>query len=450
MSKLSQLILKYETSGPRYTSYPTAPHFSPSESKQALIEKALESDKAKSLYIHIPFCKTLCLFCGCSSSVCTEQKKADEYLSLLERELKIWQDRGFKRCDLEQIHFGGGTPNFLSPEQILRLGDIIKSFFEISKTCEFSAELDPRTLALEKVQAFAKIGINRASIGVQDTNPEVQKAILRLQPNELNKQAFEWLRRSGIEHINIDLMYGLPLQDSENFKRTIKDALELKPDRIALFNYAHVPWLKSAQKALEKYPMAQGEEKVALFEEAMEAFENAGFEYIGLDHFAKPEDELIKARNEGSLQRNFQGYSTRAGLDTFAIGLTSISQTRDSYRQNVKIYKDYESSINAGSLPIERGIILTPEDLLRREIIMSIMCNLKLDFKKIESKYNLDFKSTFEKALKNLSDFERDGLIEFGEDSLSVTKLGRLFLRNIAMNFDARMAGEKSRYSKTL
>ena len=300
------------------------------------------------------------------------------------------------------------------------------------------------------MQAFAKIGINRASIGVQDTNPEVQKAILRLQPNELNKQAFEWLRRSGIEHINIDLMYGLPLQDSENFKRTIKDALELKPDRIALFNYAHVPWLKSAQKALEKYPMAQGEEKVALFEEAMEAFENAGFEYIGLDHFAKPEDELIKARNEGSLQRNFQGYSTRAGLDTFAIGLTSISQTRDSYRQNVKIYKDYESSINAGSMPIERGIILTPEDLLRREIIMSIMCNLKLDFKKIESKYNLDFKSTFEKALKNLSDFERDGLIEFGEDSLSVTKLGRLFLRNIAMNFDARMAGEKSRYSKTL
>ena len=450
MSKLSQLILKYETSGPRYTSYPTAPHFSPAESKQALIKKALESGKAKSLYIHIPFCKTLCLFCGCSSSVCTEQKKADEYLELLERELKIWQNLGFKRCALEQIHFGGGTPNFLSPEQILRLGDIIKSFFEISKTCEFSAELDPRTLALEKVQAFAKIGINRASIGVQDTNPEVQKAILRLQPNDLNKRAFEWLRSSGIKHINIDLMYGLPLQNSENFKRTIQDALELKPDRIALFNYAHVPWLKSAQKALEKYPMARGEEKVALFEQAMEAFENAGFEYIGLDHFAKPEDELIKARNEGSLQRNFQGYSTRAGLDTFALGLTSISQTRDSYRQNVKVYKDYENSINAGSLPIERGIILRPDDLLRREIIMSIMCNLRLDFNKIESNYNLDFEKTFEKALQNLSDFERDGLIELGENSLSVTKLGRLFLRNIAMNFDARMAGEKSKYSKTL
>ncbi|MBO7521083.1 MAG: oxygen-independent coproporphyrinogen III oxidase [Opitutales bacterium] len=337
MKNLKELILKYETPGPRYTSYPAAPHFSPEADKAALAKKAVEIDSPRSLYIHIPFCKTQCLFCGCSSSVCTDVKKADEYLGLLEAELKLWQGAGLKKCALEQIHFGGGTPNFLTPEQILRLGKIIESYFEISCGCEYSAELDPRTLTPEKVAAFAKIGVNRASIGVQDTNAEVQKAIARIQPQEMNLRAFEWLRNSGIQKINVDLMYGLPLQNSQNFKNTINDALALRPDRIALFNYAHVPWMKSAQKALEKYPMASAREKVELFECAMSAFKGAGFEYIGLDHFALPQDELISARKNGTLQRNFQGYSTRAGLESFGLGLTSISQTKDSYPQNRKI-----------------------------------------------------------------------------------------------------------------
>lgn len=450
MSKLSELILKYETSGPRYTSYPTAPHFSTDESKESLIKKAVQNTKAKSLYIHIPFCRTLCFFCGCSSSVCTDSKKADSYLTLLQKELDIWKNNGLKKCALEQIHFGGGTPNFLLPEQILRLKSIIEDSFEISKDCEFSVELDPRTLSKEKVEAFASIGINRASLGVQDTNDNVQKAIGRVQPNSLNIKAIEWLKSSNINHINIDLIYGLALQNLDNFKNTIKDAINLNPDRIALFNYAHVPWMKTAQKAMEKYPMACGEEKVSMFEEAMLAFENAGFEYIGLDHFAKPNDELIKARNNGTLQRNFQGYSTRAGLETFSLGLTSISQTTDSYRQNIKIYKDYEKAISDAKLPIERGIILTSDDILRREIIMSIMCNLKLDFNSIGSKYNINFKETFKDAIKNLEAFEKDKLIEISNDSILVTKLGRFFIRNIAMNFDARMASEKSKYSKTL
>ncbi|MBR4598376.1 MAG: oxygen-independent coproporphyrinogen III oxidase, partial [Opitutales bacterium] len=352
MKNIKELILKYETPGPRYTSYPTAPHFSPETDKNELVKKAVQIDSPRSLYIHIPFCKTQCLFCGCSSSVCTDVKKSGQYLELLQKELELWQGAGLKKCALKQIHFGGGTPNFLPPEQILRLNEIIESFFEISQDCEYSVELDPRTLTLEKVEAFAKIGVNRASIGVQDTNAEVQKAIARIQPQEMNLRAFEWLRNSGIQKINVDIMYGLPLQNLQNFQNTIDSALALRPDRIALFNYAHVPWMKSAQKALEKYPMASPAEKVALFEMAMSAFKNAGFEYIGLDHFALPQDELIMARKNGTLQRNFQGYSTRAGLESFALGLTSISQTKNSYRQNLKIYEAYEACVKSGKLPV--------------------------------------------------------------------------------------------------
>ena len=450
MKNLTELILKYETQGPRYTSYPTAPHFSPAADKALLAKKAVQINAPRSLYIHIPFCKTQCLFCGCSSSVCTDAKKADEYLALLEKELRLWQSAGLEKCALEQIHFGGGTPNFLSPEQILRLSQIIKSAFDIAESCEYSVELDPRTLTEEKVAAFAKIGVNRASIGVQDTNADVQKAIARIQPQEMNLRAFEWLRNSGIKKINIDLMYGLPLQNLQNFKNTVSDAIALCPDRIALFNYAHVPWMKSAQRALEKYAMPAGAEKVGLFEYAMNAFKEAGFEYIGLDHFALPQDELISARKNGTLQRNFQGYSTRAGLESFGLGLTSISQTKNSYRQNLKLYPEYEAAVNGGILPIERGIVLTEEDELRREVIMDIMCLLKVDFKKFEQKYSIDFRKKFADALEKLGGMRGDGILEIESGSIKITELGRLFVRNVAMLFDGRMGAEKSKYSKTL
>ncbi|MBO6101778.1 MAG: oxygen-independent coproporphyrinogen III oxidase [Opitutales bacterium] len=450
MNNLKDLILKYETPGPRYTSYPTAPHFSEAADARALAQDAVLKDAPRSLYVHIPFCKTACLFCGCSTSVCTDLKKADEYLSLVELELELWKDFGLKKCPLEQIHFGGGTPNFLIPEQILRLGQIIKKHFDISKTCEFSAELDPRTLTQEKVEAFAKIGVNRASIGVQDTNLEVQKAISRIQPQEMNLRVFEWLRASGIEKINIDLMYGLPLQTRENFRSTIENAVSLRPDRIALFNYAHVPWMKAAQKALEKYPRPQGAEKVELFEDAMAAFEAAGFEYIGLDHFALPHDELIKARENGTLQRNFQGYSTRKGLDGFGVGLTSISQTENSYRQNSKLMPEYEKSVKSGVLPIARGVFLTPEDHICRAAIMEIMCMLRLNFAEFENKFPVRIKDEFPAAIPALKEMESDGLLKLTNSGLEITKTGRLFIRNIAMLFDKRLGAEKSIYSKTL
>ncbi len=446
MKDIKELIAKYETPGPRYTSYPTAPHFSPDTDKERLKSLALSSSAPMSLYIHVPFCRDLCWFCGCTSSVCRDQSKADEYVGLLDSELLLWCSEGMQRRQLRQIHIGGGTPNFLSAEQTERLGEIIRRHFSISPDCEFSVEFDPRTLSEEKVKAFAKIGVNRASIGVQDTNPEVQKAVNRIQPQEKNEAAAAWLRAAGIREINIDLIYGLPLQSARSFAKTLEDAEKLAPTRVALFGYAHVPWMKPTQKNLEKHPLPAPDEKVEIFLSAKEFFEKNGYEYIGLDHFAKPSDALIAARKNGTLHRNFQGYTTHAGLDNFAVGLTSISETKTSYRQNFKSMESYKSLILSGTIPIERGIILNGDDILRRGIIMDIMCSLRVRY----SDYGVDFKSVFAKPLALLEKMREDGLVEIFDDRFEVTNLGRLFLRNIAMLFDGRLSGGGHRYSKTI
>ena len=445
MENLKNLISKYATNGPRYTSYPTAPHFSAETDKNLLSNYAVRHNAPLSLYIHIPFCKSLCWFCGCTSSVCSNPAQVDAYLDLLKAELELWRDNGLSKRKLEQIHFGGGTPNFLECEQILRLGEIINKYFSISENCEFSAELDPRTLTEDKVKAFAKIGVNRASIGIQDTNRDTQEAIHRIQPQSMNEAAFEWLRGAGIENINCDLIYGLPLQTPQTFAKTISDTLALAPTRIALFGYAHVPWMKPSQKNLEKNPLPNSDEKVEIFLSAKRAFEENGFEFVGLDHFAKPSDPLMQARRNGTLHRNFQGYSTHAGLDTFAVGLTSISETKISYRQNFKSMPLYEKSLRDGILPIERGIILDGEDILRRGIIMDIMCSLKVFY----NRYGVDFKTKFKKAFPHLEIMRGDGLVEMRDDGFEVTKTGRLFLRNIAMLFDERLS-DNIRYSKTV
>lgn len=443
---LAKLIHKYECAGPRYTSYPTAPFFTTSADKEALHNLALEDPAECSLYVHIPFCASLCWFCACTSSVCTDPFKADEYLELLDAELELWQKKGLGKRPLRQIHLGGGTPNFLSRQQIARLNAIIEKHFKKAADCEFSAELDPRTLTLEKVRAFAEAGVNRASLGVQDTNHDTQRAIHRVQPQSDNMRAADWLRSCGISKINVDLVYGLPLQNLKTFETTLKDALSLAPDRCAIFNYAHVPWMKAAQKNLEKYPLPDAEEKVALFLSALDAFAAAGFEYIGLDHFAKPDDALIEARKNGTLQRNFQGYSTRAGLNGISIGLTSISATHTSYRQNFKDMDAYRASIKGGELPTERGLILTDEDLLRRKIIMDIMCALKVRY----ADYACDFGHKFAAAFKPLLEMQNDGLVSLDAHGFVITQTGRLFLRNAAMLFDARLRDGEARYSKTV
>lgn len=446
MKNLRELIAKYETAGPRYTSYPTAPHFSADADKRRLAQLALGADSPASLYIHIPFCESLCRFCGCTSSVCRDPSKIDAYIELLRRELELWRDVGLPKRALKQIHFGGGTPNLPSVEQIGKIGELVRKYFSIDADCEFSAEFDPRTLTEDKVREFVKIGLNRASMGIQDTNPEVQKAVNRIQPQETNAAAAKWLRDAGVAELNIDLIYGLPLQTAKTFEKTLEDALSLNPTRVALFGYAHVPWIKPAQKMLENFRIPAPEEKVEIFLLAKDFFEKNGFEYVGLDHFAKPDDPLIAARKNGTLHRNFQGYTTRAGLDTFAVGLTSISETKTSYRQNFKDMAAYENALSRGELPIERGIILDGDDIIRRGIIMDVMCSLKVCY----GNYGVDFKKVFESALPKLTEMERDGLVKTSPDGFEVEPLGRLFLRNIAMLFDGRLAKGAQRYSKTI
>ena len=444
MQKLKDLISKYAVAGPRYTSYPTALYFTEDADKTRLEELAL-GDQPLSLYFHIPFCKTLCYFCGCSSSVCSDVSKIDAYIDLVERELEIWRNRGLSRRKVRQIHFGGGTPNLMTPEQTLRMGEIIRKFFDVSVDAEISCEFDPRTLSAEKADAFVSIGLNRASIGIQDTDPQVQKAVNRIQPLQLDIETLAYLRQKGIKSVNCDLIYGLPLQTPQTFAKTLEDTMLLNPDRIALFGYAHVPWVKPSQKILEQNRLPNSDEKVELFVMAMKFFEQNGYEYIGLDHFAKPQDSLIAARKNGTLHRNFQGYSTMAGLDTFALGLTSISDTKTSYRQNHKDMRLYAESISKGALPIAKGLVLSADDIVRRGIIMDIMCSLKVNY----GNYGVDFKSVFADAMAGLEDFRKDGLVELFDDHFEVSDLGRLFLRNIAMLFDNKLGGGK-RYSKTL
>ncbi|MFI3291752.1 MAG: oxygen-independent coproporphyrinogen III oxidase [Opitutales bacterium] len=442
---LKRLIEKYATSGPRYTSYPTAVHFVEEVDKTALVADALEASEEISLYVHIPYCASLCYFCACSSFMCADPSLLDNYLDMLEIELSLWREKGFSGKKLGQIHFGGGTPNILSPIQIGRLGSIINKYFEITSDCEFSVELDPRTLNLDKIKAFVDMGINRVSFGLQDTNEDIQKAINRIQPKEMNSFAFESLRACGIKNINADLVYGLPMQSVEVFAKTLDSVIELNPTRLALFNYAHVPWLKPAQKRLEKYGLPSIDEKLDCFIMAKERFEKAGYEYIGLDHFAKPDDELILAREADCLHRNFQGYSTRAGLDSFGIGLTSISETAGTYRQNYKDMKEYKASLQAGVLPIERGVVLTKEDSLRRKMIMSIMCKLGLDSKHFLLEPN--YCKYFDAVRAKLEAMQADGLLVIDGYSFALTDTGRIFMRNIAMLFDGR---QMARHSTTI
>ncbi len=444
--EIAELVKKYESRGPRYTSYPTALYFSDSTSAKELEKAALDDDRDLSVYIHIPFCASLCRFCGCSSSVCTDSRKADEYIDALRLELGLWKAAGLGKRKVGQIHFGGGTPNFLTPEQIDRLNALIEEFFDKTEDLEFSVELDPRTLTKAKVEAFARAGVNRASLGVQDTSDKTQKAVGRIQPQSMNLAAVEYLRDSGISKINIDLMYGLPFQNEDSFAKTLEDALALAPSRLALFNYAHVPWMKAAQKSLEKYGLPDAQTKVGLFTQAMKTLEGAGFEYLGLDHFALPGDELVLARKNGSLHRNFQGYSTRGELALFAIGLTSISQTADTYRQNHKDMPSYTKSLVEGRIPTARGIKLSAEDILRRSIIMDLMCLLRVRY----ADYPCDFKDKFASALEKLKEFQKDGLVLLNPDGFEITKTGRIFLRDAAMLFDAYLSDPTKRYSKTV
>ncbi|MGA2802072.1 MAG: oxygen-independent coproporphyrinogen III oxidase [Verrucomicrobiota bacterium] len=452
------LVQKYNVAGPRYTSYPPATKFTNTVAWPELAEKISrnnQSGRDLSLYFHIPFCETLCWFCGCTTAITLNHKQGDTYIRYLEKEVAQMARLLNPRRKVVQLHWGGGSPTFLSPGQIRRLGGIIHKHFTFSDDIEAGVEIDPRRLTREHIVALREIGFNRASLGVQDFEPKVQEAVHRIQPREMNEQVLGWTRELGFSSVSFDLIYGLPHQTVESFNRTLDIVLEMKPDRLAVFSYAHVPWIKPAQKILEQSRNAglpTPELKLELLKNAIERLtENNRYVYIGMDHFARPDDELVAAQRAKTLQRNFQGYSTRAGADIYAFGMSAISQIPDAYWQNEKELPDYYAALDAGKNPLARGYFMTDEDKIRRETIMRVMCDLSLDYAAMSQKLGINFAQHFANELAALAPFEADGLVRRSSSGLEVTDTGRLFIRNIAMCFDNTLApvGER-KHSRTI
>lgn len=444
------LIEKYNRPGPRYTSYPTAPHFSDTCDHEKLIDACTSQSAPASLYLHIPFCESNCWFCGCNTIITTRRKSADDYLGLLEKEIEILNRDTENKRKISQIHFGGGTPNFLSPDQIHRLFDILNNGFEISEDKEFSVELAPNYLSQEHVDAFVAHGLNRASFGVQDIQVEVQQAINRVQSKETNHRAMDMLRAAGIKSVNVDLIYGLPYQSINSYQKTLEAVFKLNPDRLAVFNYAHVPHMKPYQKKLEKHPMPEPRTKVDLLVSIIQTLDHAGYHYIGMDHFAKSDDELHLAQREKRLHRNFQGYTVQEEKELIALGVSSISETQYSYRQNTKTLDEYKASLKEGTWPIARGLILTAEDFARREMIQSVMCDLEFNYGTFTERYPEFFPAVLAGLEQTLPELEQDQLIVRNPTGFKVTETGRLFLRNIAMSFDAYLGIGNAKFSKTI
>ena len=444
------LVRKHNRPGPRYTSYPTALQFREDADAARLIDAARAEAGGLSLYFHLPFCESLCWFCGCNKVITTDTSRADIYLDALEREIALFPGDGLRERRVVQLHFGGGTPNFLSPAQIARLGAVLRQHFVFADDAECSVELDPRPLTRDHVRAFRDIGMRRASFGIQDVNPEVQKAVHRVQPEECNERAFAWLRAEGFESVNVDLIYGLPGQTPETYAETLRRVLAYDPDRFAVFSYAHVPWMVPSQKILERAQLPDPGDKLAMLKLVIETLAASGYAFIGMDHFAKPGDELVRALETRTLQRNFQGYSTRGGVEIRGFGVSSISQTARTYRQNHKTLEKYYAFLAEGRLPVERGLELTDDDLLHRHVIMRLMCDFSLEFAPVEAEFGIRFTEKFAPNLARLDEFVPDRLVERDDHAIRVTEAGRLFIRNIAMCFDAYTAAAEGRHSKTI
>jgi oxygen-independent coproporphyrinogen-3 oxidase len=451
-------LKKFDKPGPRYTSYPTAPLFSSEftdeDYKQEIIETNKQSDSPDlSLYFHLPYCDTLCYFCGCTMIVTRDRNKIKTYNDYLKRELDMIVPMLNKDRKVEQLHWGGGTPSYLTPEEILDLGLYIKDKFVYSDDIEASVEIDPRGLTREHIEAFAKAGFNRMSMGVQDFDLKVQETVNRVQPESITRDTVRWGRELGFKSINLDLIYGLPYQTLETFEVTVDKVIDISPERIAVFNYAHVPWLKKHQNVMPAEALPVPEQKLKILKMTIEKLVDARYWYIGMDHFAKPDDELAVSQRNHTLNRNFQGYSTKAGLDVYAFGMSSISQFRNIYAQNIKVIKDYYARIDEGRLATQSGYRMTFDDHVRKETIMNLMSHLVVDKEQISKKYDIDFNEYFKNELPALKIFEDEGYIKHSSDKIEFMPLGTLILRNIAMVFDAyleKMRGEKPIFSRTV
>lgn len=449
------LIAKYDKAGPRYTSYPTAVQFTDAFGSQEYIEAAKASNARKnplSLYFHIPFCATICFYCGCNKIITNNRKRSQPYLDRLFKEIEMQGKLFDNRAPVKQLHWGGGTPTFLSHDEMRALMDKTREVFNIlpGDEAEMSIEVDPREANADTVRFLRSIGFNRLSMGVQDFDEKVQVAVNRIQPKEITVETLTAARECGFNSISLDLIYGLPFQTVESFSKTLDEVIELSPDRLSVFNYAHMPHLFKTQKQMNPEDMPSPQEKLLILKLVIERLTDAGYVYIGMDHFAKPTDQLAIAQKEGLLYRNFQGYSTHSDCDLVGMGISSISQIGDIYAQNAKIMADYEAKIDHNELPIMRGVKLTEDDLIRRHVITEIMCNLKLDLDKVSEELGIDAREYFKADLPELDAMQDDGLIVIKDGIYYVQEPGRLLIRNIGMVFDAYLQKNDNRFSRVI
>ncbi len=452
-----QLILKYDRPGPRYTSYPTAPYFHEDFDAAAYAgvireTNALDQPAPLSLYFHLPFCKSVCYFCGCNVTFTKDRSLGDVYVDHVFREMDALASRMKKGRQVVQIHWGGGTPTFIPAPVLKRLWDGITARFEIAPKAEIGVEIDPREVTDEHLEFFARSGFNRISMGIQDFDPKVQEAVHRIQPEALTRRVIDTCRDLKFESINVDLIYGLPYQTTERFRDTVEKIAAIGPDRIAVFNFAYLPDMIGHQRAIPREALPSPAEKLNILEMVVEHFTHTGYMFIGMDHFARPGDELFTALKNRTLYRNFQGYTTKAGCDLYGIGVTSIGQVGPSYSQNHKDLKSYQKAVDGGGLAVFRGVRLTEDDILRRDIITRLMCHFVLYKKEIEDQYGIPFDRTFADALEDLKPMQEDGLLSLYGDRIEVHPLGRLLVRNIAMPFDAylRKGDGAKRFSRTV
>lgn len=452
----NDLIKKYDKSGPRYTSYPTAIQFTENFSEQDYYQQVSLSNERNtplSLYFHIPFCDTICYYCGCNKIVTKNRNHAQPYLDAVHKELEL-QGQLFKATRIvNQLHWGGGTPTFISHQQMTELMQETRRHFTLldDDSGEYSIELDPREVTPSSINLLRKLGFNRISLGVQDFNPKVQQAVNRIQSYKETRDVIVAARKNKFHSISLDLIYGLPFQTIDSFNETVDKVLELEPDRLSVFNYAHLPEMFKTQRQIKSEDLPSPEDKLAILQQVTNKLIDAGYEFIGMDHFAKPTDELAIAQKNKKLYRNFQGYSTNSDCDLVALGITSIGKVADSYSQNIKTIKEYTEVIDTGKLPIYRGVTLSQDDILRREIINQLICHFELSFKEIEDAFEIDFSIYFSEELNKIKEMQADSLLELTSEKIIVLPEGKLLIRNICMVFDIYLKENKSqRFSKTI
>src|SRR4249919_4027015 len=456
----AELLRRYDKPGPRYTSYPTAPQFHASFGEAAFREAARASNedpipRPLSLYAHIPYCFSPCFYCGCNRIITRDHGRGEVYLARLVREIAMVAPLFDRDREVVQLHLGGGTPNFLDAGQLGELMDTFARHFHFGRESrrDFSIEIDPRCVNAGDVEALAFIGFNRASLGVQDFDPAVQKAVNRIQSVEETLAVIEACRRHGFRSVNVDLIYGLPAQTPEGFGRTLDTVVATRPDRLAIYGYAHMPHMFKAQRQIEDALLPSPEDKLALLQLAIERLTDAGYRYIGMDHFALPEDELSLAQENGTLHRNFMGYTTHAETDLVGFGVSAISHVGDSFSQNPRELPGWEAAIDAGKLPTWRGMLLVEDDVLRADLIQQLMCTGAIDIALLETRHGIDFRDYFADEIPRLLPLVEDGLIELAPTSIRATSRGRLLLRIIAACFDRYLheaPAEPTRYSKAI